>query len=76
MLACFLCLEEIGAERNVSGRAEHASPNDEIGQLRVTFNSMLTDFETAFRQPQQALESQRPFVAGASRERRISSPAA
>jgi two-component system, OmpR family, sensor kinase len=60
----------IGNERNFSQRVEHVGPNDEIGQLAITFNGMLTELESAYRQVEQALESQRRFVADASHELR------
>ncbi|HEX9074234.1 MAG TPA: HAMP domain-containing sensor histidine kinase, partial [Anaerolineae bacterium] len=62
--------QAIGAERNFSRRVQHTGPNDEIGQLAVTFNGMLTELESAYRQVQQALQAQRRFVADASHELR------
>jgi two-component system OmpR family sensor kinase len=62
--------QAIGAERNFSHRVEHVGPNDEVGQLAITFNTMLTELESAYRQLQQVLESQRRFVADASHELR------
>ncbi len=62
--------QAIGAERSFSRRVEHVGPNDEVGQLAVTFNTMLTELESAYRQLQQALESQHRFVADASHELR------
>jgi signal transduction histidine kinase len=60
----------IGAEHNFSRRVQHTGPTDEVGQLAVTFNTMLAELETAYRQLEQALESQRRFVADASHELR------
>jgi signal transduction histidine kinase len=62
--------QAIGAEQNFARRVEHAGPNDEIGQLAVTFNGMLTELEAAYRQVEQALDAQRRFVADASHELR------
>ncbi|CAG0988104.1 two-component system, OmpR family, sensor kinase [Anaerolineae bacterium] len=62
--------QAIGAERDFSRRVQHTGPNDEIGQLAVTFNTMLTKLETAYRQVEQALQAQRRFVADASHELR------
>lgn len=62
--------QAIGAERNFSRRVQHTGPNDEIGQLAVTFNGMLTELESAYRQVQQALQAQRRFAADASHELR------
>jgi signal transduction histidine kinase len=62
--------QAIGAEQDFSRRVEHLGPNDEVGQLAITFNTMLTELESAYRKIQQALESQRRFVADASHELR------
>ena len=62
--------QAIGAERNFSRRVQHDGPNDEVRQLAVTFNTMLTELETAYRQVEHALEAQRRFVADASHELR------
>ncbi|MGE5262257.1 MAG: sensor histidine kinase [Acidobacteriota bacterium] len=62
--------QAIGAERNFGRRVQHTGPNDEIGELAVTFNGMLTELESAYRQVQQALQAQRRFVADASHELR------
>lgn len=62
--------QAIGAEHNFSRRVDHVGPNDEIGQLATTFNGMLTELESAYRQQEEALVSQRRFVADASHELR------
>lgn len=62
--------QAIGAERDFNRRVTHPGPNDEIGQLATTFNAMLTELESAYRQLQQALQTQRRFVADASHELR------
>ena len=62
--------QAIGAERDFSRRVAHDGPNDEVRQLAVTFNNMLTELETAYRQVEHALEAQRRFVADASHELR------
>ncbi|MGE5141702.1 MAG: sensor histidine kinase, partial [Rudaea sp.] len=61
---------DIGMRRDFARRVENRGPNDEIGQLAITFNSMLTELESAYRQVQQALQTQRRFVADASHELR------
>jgi two-component system, OmpR family, sensor kinase len=60
----------IGAERDFGRRVEYTGPNDEIGQLAATFNTMLTELQSAYRQTEQALQTQRRFVADASHELR------
>ncbi|MEP7200756.1 MAG: HAMP domain-containing sensor histidine kinase, partial [Chloroflexota bacterium] len=62
--------QAIGAEHNLSRRVQHVGPSDEIGQLAITFNTMLSELESAYRQLEQALESQQRFVADASHELR------
>jgi two-component system, OmpR family, sensor kinase len=62
--------QAIGAEHNFSRRVEHEGPADEVGRLAVTFNDMLAELEAAYRQMQDALESQKRFVADASHELR------
>ncbi|MCL4487288.1 MAG: ATP-binding protein [Chloroflexi bacterium] len=62
--------QAIGAEKDFSRRVEHSGPNDEVGQLATTFNIMLTELESAYRQVEQALQAQRRFVADASHELR------
>jgi signal transduction histidine kinase len=62
--------QAIGDQHDFSRRVRHEGPNDEVGRLAVTFNTMLSELETAYRRLQQALESQRRFVADASHELR------
>jgi two-component system OmpR family sensor kinase len=62
--------QTIGAEHNFGRRVEHLGPSDEVGQLALTFNDMLAELETAYRQLEGALDSQRRFVADASHELR------
>jgi len=60
----------IGAEHNFGRRVDHEGPVDEVGQLAVTFNDMLAELEAAYRQLEDAFESQQRFVADASHELR------
>jgi len=62
--------QTIGAEHDFSRRVQHIGPSDEVGQLAITFNAMLAELETAYRQLEQALDSQHRFVADASHELR------
>lgn len=62
--------QAIGTERDFSRRVEHVGPNDEIGQLATTFNGMLTELESAYRQVEHSLQAQRRFVGDASHELR------
>ncbi|MFN8498932.1 MAG: HAMP domain-containing sensor histidine kinase [Anaerolineae bacterium] len=60
----------IGAERDFDRRVEYSGPNDELGRLATTFNSMLTGLQEAYHGMAHALEAQRRFVADASHEMR------
>ena len=62
--------QAIGAEHDLRRRVQHTGPADEVGQLATTFNTMLTELESAYRQLEQTLDSQRHFVADASHELR------
>lgn len=62
--------QAIGAERDFDRRVDYRGPPDEIGQLALMFNAMLTELQAAFRQAEQSLQAQRRFVADASHELR------
>ncbi len=62
--------QAIGAERDFDRRVIYTGPHDEIGRLSTTFNAMLTELGSAYRQVEQALHAQRRFVADASHELR------
>lgn len=62
--------QTIGAHRDFSRRVQHVGPADEIGRLATTFDQMLAELESAYRQLEEALDSQRRFVADASHELR------
>lgn len=62
--------QAIGAERNFQRRVAYHGPTDEVGQLALTFNDMLGELESGYRQLEEALQSQRRFVADASHELR------
>jgi signal transduction histidine kinase len=61
---------KIGEERDFARRVEYAGPQDEVGQLASTFNSMLFRLQTAFQKVEHSLEMQRNFVADVSHELR------
>jgi signal transduction histidine kinase len=60
----------IGAERDFDRRVSYTGPQDEIGRLATTFNTMLTELQAAYRQVEHALQAQKRFVADASHELR------
>lgn len=62
--------QKVGAERDFSRRVDYAGPDDEIGQLSMTFNTMLAQLEDAYSQVERALQAQQQFVADASHELR------
>ncbi len=60
----------IGAQHDFDRRVDYHGPPDEVGQLATTFNGMLNELQGAYRQTEQALQSQRRLVADASHELR------
>ena len=62
--------QAIGAESDFSRRVDYTGPNDEIGQLAITFNSMLSRLQDAYQRVSQALRLQREFVTDVSHELR------
>ncbi|HTX78750.1 MAG TPA: ATP-binding protein [Longilinea sp.] len=62
--------QSIGAERNFTRRVDYTGPNDEVGRLAVTFNSMLAQLHDAYQKVAHSLEMQRDFVADVSHELR------
>jgi signal transduction histidine kinase len=62
--------QAIGAERDLSKRVEYKGPNDEVGQLAATFNTMLVRLQEAYQEVAHSLEMQRGFVADVSHELR------
>lgn len=61
---------KIGEERDFSRRVDYTGPQDEVGQLASTFNSMLARLQTAFQKVEHSLAMQRDFVADVSHELR------
>lgn len=62
--------QAIGNESDFTRRVDYQGPNDEIGQLATTFNSMLSRLQDAYQRVSQALRMQREFVADVSHELR------
>jgi signal transduction histidine kinase len=60
----------IGMDRDFTRRVAYRGPNDEVGRLAMTFNTMLTELHATYRQVAQALQAQRRFVGDASHELR------
>jgi signal transduction histidine kinase len=60
----------IGLQHDFDRRVDYHGPPDEVGQLATTLNGMLTELQGAYRQTEQALQSQRRMVADASHELR------
>ena len=61
---------DIGDERDFTRRVAYDGPQDEVGQLATTFNSMLARLQDAYQQVAHSLEMQRDFVADVSHELR------
>lgn len=62
--------QEIGSKSDFTRRVDYHGPNDEIGQLATTFNSMLRRLHDAYQSVSQALQLQQDFVADVSHELR------
>ena len=60
----------IGEERDFTRRVDYKGPQDEVGQLASTFNSMLSRLQDAFEKVEHSLQMQREFVADVSHELR------
>ena len=61
---------DIGRRQDFKRRVEHEGPDDEVGRLAATFNTMLDSLDAAHERVRRALEAQRRFVADASHELR------
>jgi signal transduction histidine kinase len=57
-------------ELALARRVDYGGPNDEIGQLATTFNTMLARLQDAYQRVSKALSLQRDFVADVSHELR------
>src|SRR5436305_1202410 len=61
---------DIGRRQDFTRRVRHDGPDDEVGRLAATFNTMLDSLAATHERVQKALEAQRRFVADASHELR------
>jgi two-component system OmpR family sensor kinase len=62
--------QAIGADRNFARRVDYTGPQDEVGHLATTFNTMLTELQAAYQQVEDTVNVQRRFIADASHELR------
>jgi len=60
----------IGEKRDFTRRVFYEGPQDEVGQLATTFNSMLARLQEGYQRIAHSLEMQRNFVADVSHELR------
>jgi signal transduction histidine kinase len=60
----------IGEEQDFSKRVDYDGPQDEVGELAATTNSMLSHLQEAYQQVATSLTQQREFVADVSHELR------
>jgi two-component system OmpR family sensor kinase len=60
----------IGEKRDFTRRVSYEGPQDEVGQLATTFNSMLARLQEGYQRIAHSLEMQRNFVADVSHELR------
>lgn len=62
--------QDIGNERDFTRRVTYRGPQDEVGQLATTFNTMLARLQEAYQRVAHSLDMQRNFVADVSHELR------
>jgi signal transduction histidine kinase len=62
--------QAIGGERDFTRRVAYTGPQDEVGQLATTFNSMLSRLQDAYQRLAHSLQMQQDFVADVSHELR------
>lgn len=65
-----LTAQAIGSEHDFGRRVQYNGPDDEVGRLTKTFNTMLGELQAAYQQMEGTLLTQRRFVADASHELR------
>lgn len=65
-----LTAQAIGDEQDFTHRVSYTGPQDEVGLLASTFNSMLSRLQNAFQRVEHSLQMQRGFVADISHELR------
>lgn len=62
--------QKIGSASDFTHRVAYKGPQDEVGQLATTFNSMLTRLQEAYLRVENSLKMQQNFVADVSHELR------
>jgi len=62
--------QSIGEQNDLGRRVEYIGPQDEVGLLTTTFNSMLARLQDSYQRVAHSLEVQRNFVADVSHELR------
>jgi len=62
--------QRIGRDCDFNRRVENSGYNDELGQLVITINEMLSKLQEAYQNVNHTLQAQRRFVADASHELR------
>lgn len=62
--------KKIGEERDFQRRVRYQGPMDDLGELAITFNTMLGSLEKAYSRLTESLQAQKRFVADASHELR------
>ncbi|HLZ70451.1 MAG TPA: HAMP domain-containing sensor histidine kinase [Dehalococcoidia bacterium] len=62
--------QRVGRKQDFKRRVAYRGPDDEVGRLASTFNTMLDGLDAAHEQQRRALDAQRRFVADASHELR------
>jgi two-component system OmpR family sensor kinase len=65
-----MAANQIERGTDLGQRIEHIGPNDEIGRLTNTVNSMLTRLQTTYLELEEAYRTQKRFVSDASHELR------
>jgi len=65
-----MAANQIERGTDLGQRIEHVGPNDEVGRLTNTVNSMLSRLQSTYQELEEAYRAQRRFVSDASHELR------